>query len=197
MVRKVLIFTISLFCLASCAKEEGTVYNARGKVIDQETGLGIDSALVVLYSALERIPSDQPSQKTYTNAAGEFRFQQSSEDLQSKSNIKDINANEFMADVIEASSEKPIIVDFWAPWCEPCKQLTPLLENAVINYKEKVTLAKINIDETQEIAAQLRIQSIPTVYTFLYNATHASKVIWNNFQQRIRFILQTTCIKIM
>lgn len=82
MVRKVLIFTISLFCLASCTKEEGTVYNARGKVIDQETGLGIDSALVVLYSALERIPSDQPSQKTYTNAAGEFRFQQSSEDLQ-------------------------------------------------------------------------------------------------------------------
>jgi putative thioredoxin len=90
----------------------------------------------------------------------------SSEDLQSKSNIKDINANEFMADVIEASSEKPIIVDFWAPWCEPCKQLTPLLENTVIKYKEKITLAKVNIDENQEIAAQLRIQSIPTVYTF-------------------------------
>ena len=90
----------------------------------------------------------------------------SSEDLQSTSNIKDINANEFMADVIEASSEKPIIVDFWAPWCEPCKQLTPLLENTVIKYKENITLAKVNIDENQEIAAQLRIQSIPTVYTF-------------------------------
>ncbi|MDA8687472.1 thioredoxin [bacterium] len=90
----------------------------------------------------------------------------SSENLQSTSNIKDINANEFMADVIEASSEKPIIVDFWAPWCEPCKQLTPLLENTVIKYKEKITLAKVNIDENKEIAAQLRIQSIPTVYTF-------------------------------
>ena len=90
----------------------------------------------------------------------------SSEDLQVKNNIKDINASEFMEDVIEASSQKPVIVDFWAPWCEPCKQLTPLLENAVINQNEKLTLAKVNIEENQEIAAQLRIQSIPTVYTF-------------------------------
>ena len=90
----------------------------------------------------------------------------SSEDLQVKNNIKDINASEFMEDVIEASGQKPVIVDFWAPWCEPCKQLTPLLENAVINHKEKLTLAKVNIEENQEIAAQLRIQSIPTVYTF-------------------------------
>ena len=90
----------------------------------------------------------------------------SSEDLQVKNNIKDINASEFMEDVIEASSQKPVIVDFWAPWCEPCKQLTPLLESAVINYNEKLTLAKVNIEENQEIAAQLRIQSIPTVYTF-------------------------------
>ena len=90
----------------------------------------------------------------------------SSEDLQVKNNIKDINASEFMEDVIEVSSQKPVIVDFWAPWCEPCKQLTPLLENAVINHNEKLTLAKVNIEENQEIAAQLRIQSIPTVYTF-------------------------------
>ena len=82
------------------------------------------------------------------------------------SNIKDVNTNNFMNDVIEASKDKPIIVDFWAPWCEPCKQLGPLLENAVKEQKEKVTLAKIDIDQNQEIAAQLKIQSIPTVYTF-------------------------------
>ena len=84
----------------------------------------------------------------------------------SKTNIIDVNADTFMTEVIEASKEKPIIVDFWAPWCEPCKQLTPLLENAVKDQKEKLTLAKIDIDQNQDIAAQLRIQSIPTVYTF-------------------------------
>jgi putative thioredoxin len=81
-------------------------------------------------------------------------------------NIKDVNTDNFMNDVIEASKDKPIIVDFWAPWCEPCKQLGPLLENAVKEQKENLTLAKIDIDQNQEIAAQLRIQSIPTVYTF-------------------------------
>ena len=82
------------------------------------------------------------------------------------SNIKDVTTNNFMNDVIEASKDKPIIVDFWAPWCEPCKQLGPLLENAVKDQKQKIILAKIDIDENQEIAAQLKIQSIPTVYTF-------------------------------
>ncbi len=84
----------------------------------------------------------------------------------SKTNIIDVNTDTFMTDVIEASKEKPIIVDFWAPWCEPCKQLTPLLENAVKDQREKLILAKIDIDQNQDIAAQLRIQSIPTVYTF-------------------------------
>lgn len=84
----------------------------------------------------------------------------------SKTNIIDVNSETFMTDIIEASKDKPIIVDFWAPWCEPCKQLTPLLENAVKDQKEKLTLAKIDIDQNQDIAAQLRIQSIPTVYTF-------------------------------
>ena len=84
----------------------------------------------------------------------------------SKTNIIDVNADTFMTDVIEASKEKPIIVDFWAPWCEPCKQLTPLLENAAKDQSEKLTLAKVDIDQNQDIANQLRIQSIPTVYTF-------------------------------
>ena len=80
--------------------------------------------------------------------------------------IKDVNVDSFMQDVIEASNEKPIVVDFWAPWCEPCKQLTPLLEAAVLENKDKLILAKIDIEKNQEIAAQLKIQSIPTVYAF-------------------------------
>jgi len=80
--------------------------------------------------------------------------------------IKDVNVDNFMQDVIEASNEKPIVVDFWAPWCEPCKQLTPLLEAAILENKDKLILAKIDIEKNQEIAAQLKIQSIPTVYAF-------------------------------
>ena len=72
----------------------------------------------------------------------------------SKTNIIDVNADTFMTEVIEASKEKPIIVDFWAPWCEPCKQLTPILENAVKDQREKIPLAKIDIDQNQDIAAQ-------------------------------------------
>ena len=79
--------------------------------------------------------------------------------------IKD-SAQRFMADVIQASRDQPVIVDFWAPWCGPCKQLTPLLERVVNNAAGKVRLVKINIDENPELAQQLRIQSIPTVYGF-------------------------------
>ena len=80
--------------------------------------------------------------------------------------IKDTNTASFMADVIEASSETPVIVDFWAPWCGPCKQLTPALESAVKAANGTVRLVKINVDENQEIAAQMRIQSIPAVFAF-------------------------------
>ena len=80
--------------------------------------------------------------------------------------VKDSDLAHFAADVMEASKETPVIVDFWAPWCEPCKTLGPMLERAVAEAKGAVRLVKINIDENQEIAQQLRIQSIPTVFAF-------------------------------
>lgn len=80
--------------------------------------------------------------------------------------IKDTSEATFMKDVIEGSKDVPVIVDFWAPWCGPCKTLGPALEAAVTAAKGKVRMVKINVDENQAIAAQLRIQSIPTVYAF-------------------------------
>ena len=96
--------------------------------------------------------------------------------MSENTNIIDVNESEFNNQVIEASENKLIIVDFWAPWCGPCKQLTPILEKIVSKLEDKVTLVKINIDENQQIAAQLRIQSIPTVYAF------KDKQIANAFQ---------------
>ena len=80
--------------------------------------------------------------------------------------VKDSDAANFIADVIEASRETPVVVDFWAPWCEPCKQLGPQIEKAVTGRNGEVKLVKINVDENQEIAAQLQVQSIPAVFAF-------------------------------
>ena len=96
--------------------------------------------------------------------------------MSENTNIIDVNETEFNDQVIEASENKLIVVDFWAPWCGPCKQLTPILEKIISKSGDKITLVKINIDENQQIAAQLRIQSIPTVYAF------KDKQIVNAFQ---------------
>ena len=81
-------------------------------------------------------------------------------------NIFEINESEFQEKVLDASSSSLVLVDFWAPWCGPCKQLTPILEKIISNSDGKVKLIKINIDENQKIASQLNVQSIPAVFAF-------------------------------
>jgi len=80
--------------------------------------------------------------------------------------MKSVDENTFVSDVIEKSKEKIVIVDFWAPWCGPCKALTPILESQAAKKKEHLEVVKVNIDENQGIASQLRIQSIPAVFAF-------------------------------
>src|SRR6202162_1842506 len=80
--------------------------------------------------------------------------------------VKDVTTASFKADVLAASTRQPVLVDFWAPWCGPCKQLAPLLEKAVADSKGKVTLVKMNIDDHPQIPGQLGIQSIPAVIAF-------------------------------
>ena len=95
-------------------------------------------------------------------------FNNNSEDhsLNKDSVIIEVITENFMSDVIERSKETPVIVDFWAPWCEPCKQLTPVIEKIVKEKNGNVILAKMNIDESPEVAQQLKIQSIPAVMAF-------------------------------
>jgi putative thioredoxin len=80
--------------------------------------------------------------------------------------VKDVTTQSFMKDVIEESKRQPVLVDFWAPWCGPCKQLTPIIEKAVKAAKGKVKLTKMNIDEHPAIPGQMGIQSIPAVIAF-------------------------------
>ena len=80
--------------------------------------------------------------------------------------IKDTTTQDFVRDVVEASRQVPVLVDFWAPWCGPCRQLTPLLEAAVKAAKGAVKLVKLNIDEHPQIPSQMGVQSIPAVFAF-------------------------------
>jgi putative thioredoxin len=81
--------------------------------------------------------------------------------------VKDATDASFMADVMEASKQQPVLVDFWAPWCGPCKTLGPTIEKVVGEQNGKVKLVKVNIDENPQYAGQLRVQSIPAVFAFV------------------------------
>src|SRR3954471_18252543 len=81
--------------------------------------------------------------------------------------IKDATDASFAADVLDASRDQPVIVDFWATWCGPCRQLGPALEKAVAASKGKVKLVKVDIDKNPAYAGQLRVQSIPAVFAFV------------------------------
>ncbi|HEY4265097.1 MAG TPA: thioredoxin [Micropepsaceae bacterium] len=111
-------------------------------------------------------PTGRPLKMSRDNAPAKAAPGDAAAPAVAGSPIKDATLASFAADVLDASMDVPVIVDFWAPWCGPCKQLGPTLERLVAETKGAVRLVKVNIDENPEIAQQLRIQSIPTVYAF-------------------------------
>lgn len=107
--------------------------------------------------------------------------------------IKDITAAEFEKEVLQTSMDTPVIVDFWAPWCGPCKQLGPALEKVVKAQRGKIRMVKVNVDENQDLAAAMRVQSIPTVYAFAGGRPvdgFASALPESQIQQFVERVLQ-------
>ena len=113
--------------------------------------------------------------------------------------IKDGTDASFMADVIEASKTTPVLVDFWATWCGPCRQLGPALEKAVTAAKGKVKLVKVDIDKNPAYAGQLRVQSIPAVFAFVdgrpvdgFMGALPDSQVKQFVDRRVRFVLDRT-----
>jgi putative thioredoxin len=107
--------------------------------------------------------------------------------------IYDVTMNNFSEKVVEASYERPVLVDFWATWCGPCKMLGPLLERVVASYEGKIALARVNVDENRELAAQFDVRSIPTVKIVL-NGDIADEFVGAITEQEIRAMIDSLAV---
>ena len=108
--------------------------------------------------------------------------------------IQDINTSNFINKVIEESKKNPVIVDFWATWCNPCKQLTPILEKVVLQMNGKVKLVKIDIDQNQSLAQQMQIQSVPTVLAFFEGKPINGFAGMKSEEEVLNFITEVTTL---
>ena len=107
--------------------------------------------------------------------------------------VLDVNNQNFQTLVVEASKNVPILVDFWAPWCGPCRDLTPVLEKLVVEFDGALVLAKVNIDENQELALQFQIRSIPQVCLF-HEGQLTNQFSGNQSESNIRKFLKPYCL---
>jgi thioredoxin len=126
-------------------------------------------AETVRQAEAERQQAEEEKQRTEAARQAEAERQQAEEEKQrvaAAAPVKDLTTDNFMVEVVDGSFKAPVIVDFWAPWCDPCKQLGPILQKTVRATGGAIRLVKLNIDENPKIAQHMRIQSIPAVYAF-------------------------------